>query len=404
MYPAYRPAHAEPSQLKSSATTWPVAAMIAVMFMGSTLVTPLYVLYQQAFGFSDITLTLVYAAYVVGNLGALLFFGPISDRIGRRRTSLPAMGVGAISSLLFLFAQGTAWLLLARAVSGFAVGVAAGAGTAWLAELDTDKAHATVMATAGNFAGLALGVVLAGLLADFAPWPLRLSQIAYLAILGLVAVLVARARETVSRRADLGDAISVRPRLGLPADARAQFAAPAASAFATFAFIGFYAALLPSVLAFSLGEKSHAVAGAVLGMMFAISAVTVVAGRRLTSRNAMLAGVALLVPSLALLVLAEMLASMPILLGATAISGAAAALGYRGGLGVVNQIAPANRRAELVSTYMLVCFSGNSVPVIGVGALTMLCGFTVAVPTFAIVTALVAISALIVGRRYPPPT
>jgi hypothetical protein len=176
------------------------------------------------------------------------------------------------------------------------------------------------------------------------------------------------------------------------------------SAFATFAFIGFYAALLPSVLAFSLGEKSHAVAGAVLGMMFAISAVTVVAGRRLTSRNAMLAGVALLVPSLALLVLAEMLASMPILLGATAISGAAAALGYRGGLGVVNQIAPANRRAELVSTYMLVCFSGNSVPVIGVGALTMLCGFTVPVSTFAIVTALVAISALIVGRRYPPPT
>src|SRR5215212_4918557 len=76
--------------------TWPVAGMIAVTFMGSTLVTPLYVLYRQAFGFSAITLTLVYAVYVVGNLAALIFLGRLSDQIGRRRVALPAMGVAAI--------------------------------------------------------------------------------------------------------------------------------------------------------------------------------------------------------------------------------------------------------------------------------------------------------------------
>src|SRR5690348_13074643 len=37
---------------------------IALMFMGSTLLTPLYVIYQRAFGFTEITLTLVYAVYV----------------------------------------------------------------------------------------------------------------------------------------------------------------------------------------------------------------------------------------------------------------------------------------------------------------------------------------------------
>ena len=36
---------------------------IAVMFMGSTLLTPLYGIYRAEFGFSEITLTLVYAAY-----------------------------------------------------------------------------------------------------------------------------------------------------------------------------------------------------------------------------------------------------------------------------------------------------------------------------------------------------
>jgi MFS family permease len=107
---------------------WPVSAMIGVMFMGSTLVTPLYVLYREAFGFSEIVLTLVYAAYVVGNLAALLFFGRLSDRLGRKRTVLPAIAVAVASSLLFLFARSTAWLFLARIATGFAVGLSVGAG------------------------------------------------------------------------------------------------------------------------------------------------------------------------------------------------------------------------------------------------------------------------------------
>src|SRR5947199_4025931 len=49
------------------------AQLIGVMFMGSTLLTPLYILYRRAFGFSEMTLTLIYAVYVVGNIGALFF-------------------------------------------------------------------------------------------------------------------------------------------------------------------------------------------------------------------------------------------------------------------------------------------------------------------------------------------
>ena len=72
------------------------------MFMGSTLLTPLYVIYQRAFGFTEITLTLVYAVYVVGNLAALFFFGRLSDQVGRRRVNLSAILLGATATLLFL--------------------------------------------------------------------------------------------------------------------------------------------------------------------------------------------------------------------------------------------------------------------------------------------------------------
>lgn len=384
-----------------SSAIWAIAALIAVAFMGSTVITPLYVLYREAFGFSEITLTLIYAAYVVGNLVALLFFGRISDRLGRKNTALPAMGFAAISAVLFMSASSTTWLFLGRIVSGFAVGLSAAAGTAWLAELDTDKPHATLMATGGNFAGIAIGPILAGLIAQYSPWPLTLPHIAYLACVVAVAIFVALAPETVQERT-MPPPETLRPRIGLPAGVRGEFVAPAASAFATFAFVGFYAALLPSILADSLGLKSHLLAGGIVALLFGVATLAIILGRHVDSRTAMLAGVSLLLPGLALLVLGQWLGSIWLLLACTMISGLAAAFGYRGGLEVVNRIAPPERRAELVSAYLLVCFIGNSLPVIGVGALTMTSGSLVANMVFAIVVGVVALSALIVGRRYLP--
>lgn len=134
-----------------------VAAMIAALFAGSTALTPLYIIYKQAFGFSQITLTLVYAVYVVGNLGALLMFGRLSDGVGRRPAALAAMAVAVASALVFLLAENVAWLDVARILSGLGIGVGAGTGTAWLAELieGEDKSRAAVIATSTNFVGRA---------------------------------------------------------------------------------------------------------------------------------------------------------------------------------------------------------------------------------------------------------
>ena len=41
----------------ATSTILPVASVITAAFMGSVIVTPLYSLYQRAFGFSEITLT-----------------------------------------------------------------------------------------------------------------------------------------------------------------------------------------------------------------------------------------------------------------------------------------------------------------------------------------------------------
>ena len=138
-----------------------VALLIGVLFAVSTALTPLYVIYQQAFHFSQTVLTLIYAAYVLGNLGALLLFGGISDQLGRRPVSLVAIAIALVSCLSFMAATNVVWLYAGRILIGFAVGLGTGAGTAWLTELigEEDKAQAAVIATSSNFIGLGLGLL-----------------------------------------------------------------------------------------------------------------------------------------------------------------------------------------------------------------------------------------------------
>lgn len=388
-------------ELGGRAAAAAVAAMIAALFAGSTALTPLYIIYKQVFGFSQITLTLVYAVYVIGNLAALLMLGRVSDVIGRRPMALAGMAVAVVSAVVFLFAENVAWLDVARILSGLGIGVGAGTGTAWLAELlpTDDKSQAATIATSTNFLGLGLGALGAGLLAEYAPWPLRLTFVAYLAMLATVTLLVWRTRETVSRPGRLAD-VSMRPRLSVPDDIRASFVAPAVTGFGAMALVGFYAALAPSILAQQLQVTNHAEAGALFFELAIVTAATIVATARLSSRAAMFAALALMIPTVALIVAAQVFASMAIMIAGTALCGVAAALGYRGGLQVVNEIAPADRRAEVVSAFFICCFCGNALPVIGIGVLSTMTSATVASVAFAGMIVVFSLVALGFGAKH----
>jgi MFS family permease len=390
------------SPLTRAAAIGSVAAMVGLMFMSSTLLTPLYPMYRDAFHFPRVVITLIYSAYVVGNLGALLFFGRLSDQTGRRPVTLGAIALAALATVLFLLASTTAWLFAARIVSGFAVGLASGAGAAWIAELDPrhDRGHAAILMTSANFAGLALGPLVSGILAQYAPWPLRLPYAIQLAAFVLVAVFVWATEETVRSRARLAD-VALRPRLGVPRTILAEFVAPAVTVFGTMALIGFYAALVPSLLAERLHETNHAVGGTVVFWLFAVAVAGVILSRRIGSRAAMLAGLGLLVPSLIFLELAQWLRSFPILFVGTTLAGLASALGYRGSLQVVNTISPQDRRGEVVSSYYVAGFLGNSLPVIGVGVLSSAVGSVTAGAIFAITIGAFAVIALVAGARRP---
>lgn len=389
------------SEFSRPATLATVAGLIGVLFAGSTVVTPLYVIYERQFGFSQVTLTLIYAAYVIGNLVALLVFGRISDQIGRRRTAAAATVIAIIGALVFLFAHGIASLYVGRVLSGLAIGIGAGTGTAWLSELiaETDKSRATAIATAANFAGLGIGAVIAGLLADYAPHPLRTPFVVYLAALLLTLILLAFAGETVPRPLDALRQVSLRPRAAVPTAIRTAFVAPAVTGFGAMALVAFFAALVPSVLANELHETSHAVAGGVFLELAVTVAIVIALTRSLSSRTAMLCSLGLMLPSVAFIVAAQFEASIALMIAATALCGVAVGLGYRGSLQVVNQIAPEDRRAEVVSAYFICGFLGNALPVIGIGVISTLASPRLASLVFAAMIAAFAVIALGFGLK-----
>jgi hypothetical protein len=375
--------------------------LIAIGFAGSTMVTPLYALYQARFGFSAVALTIVYAAYVIGNLGALLFLGRLSDRVGRRPIAFAAIALCVAAALIFVSAQSTAWLFLGRVVSGLAVGLGSGTGTAWLVDLQPDdRPRATLLAIEANMAGIGLAPLIAGLLASYAPRPLLLPFLLYGAAIAVVGMMVKRAGETVSTGAI--EPALFRPQFALPKDARAAFVAPAATSFAAFAFVGFYAALLPSILRQAMHLASPAIGGAILAQLFAVAAAMMLATRRLSSRTAMLSALVTIAPALAFLVLAQAQQSVAWLLLATTFGGVALALSYRGSLEIVNAIAPAESRAGLVSVYLVICFIGNSLPVIGVALVGVVAGPVRASEIFAGVMLVLAALAFVTGWRFAP--
>src|SRR5881394_2888771 len=104
-----RGSHAARSEagIRPLVTVW---GSFAVLMTGINLATPLYAVYAKRFGFSSLVLTAIFAAYALVLVPALLLFGRLSDRFGRRPVILAGLVAACVGLALFAAAQSTAWL------------------------------------------------------------------------------------------------------------------------------------------------------------------------------------------------------------------------------------------------------------------------------------------------------
>jgi MFS family permease len=364
-----------------------LAYAFAAIMVGTTLPTPMYALYAERMHFAVLTTTVIYATYAGGVLFALLAFGRWSDAIGRRPVLLAGVAAALASAAVFLIADSVPLLLVGRVLSGLSAGIFTGTATAAVIEAAPPswRTRAAAVATVANMGGLGMGPVLAGLLVEYAPEPLRLSFAVHIVLVVLAGTAVWIVPETSARTGSVGV-----QRLSVPAEVRSVFIIASLAAFAGFAVTGLFAAVAPSFLTSVVGIDNHAVAGLIAGSIFAASAVAQVATNGVSPQRAVAIGCAILVVGMVILAVALHFSSLPGLLAAAVVSGIGQGVSFSRGLAAVAERTPADRRAEVSSSYFVIAYVAISLPVVGEGLAARDWGLRTAGVSFAVAVAILA--------------
>jgi MFS family permease len=363
--------------------------LFAAVMVSTTLPTPLYAIYAARLSLKPLMITVIYAVYALGVLAALLGFGRLADHVGRKPVVFAAVGFSAVSGVIFMTTSGLAGLFTGRFVSGVSAGLVTGAATAYISELYGDRARGGLLATVANMAGLGLGPLIAGVLAEHAPDPTTLPYGVGIALL-LPALLVAAAPDTVDRP-EGGLRVGLKPQaLGVPAQMRVAFAAAAIAGFVGFALLGFITALVGSFLSNGLSDQSHQTAGVASCLVFAAAALAQVAAGGLSTHRASLLGLAVAPLGLGLITAALPARSLAMFVVGALVGGAGVGFAFRAAVISITTRSPDERRGEVLSTFFVIAYIGLTVPVVGTGLLVTDATLFIATVTLAIVVAVLA--------------
>lgn len=369
------------------------AFAFSVTMIGTTMPTPLYPIYQDRFGFSDLMITIIFAAYAAGVIAALILTGRWSDQIGRRPMLLAGLVLSLLSDLVFWQANGLGMILTGRVLSGLSAGIFT--GTATVAVLELAPPHwrdkATFFATAANMGGLGLGPILAGALSQYLPWPLHLTFVVHSAMAVLAVGCIWAAPETVNKPAK--PRLSVQ-RLSVPPAVRGVFIPAAIAGFAGFAMCGFFTSIAPAMMGKVLGYDHRLLIGAVAGSIFLASTVGQFLQGALPLRLRLPLGCVTLMLGVIPIALGIHSQSLTLFVTGAVIAGMGQGMSFRAGLGAIAEASPAAEKAAVTSSFFVVAYVAISVPVIGLGLMATVASLKVTGVTFAAVMGLLAALAL----------
>lgn len=352
--------------LPDAAAFWILAVLFLMLFFASAAASPLYRVYQVQFRFSSATLTAVFAVYVLVLLITLLFFGSVSDYLGRLPVIITALVLSAAGCAVFLAAHGVGALYVARSLQGIATGLASGAIGAALIGLQPAGSQRAPLVTSGfSTLGLALGALITSALVQYAPAPTHLIWWALLAVFAVGIAAVLAMAEPGSRRP--GVLASLRPRIAVPPQARGTFAGAIPCFVATWALGGLYLSLGPSLAAAATGSPNLLWGGLVIFLLCGTGAVTAFALRGVGSRTAMLAGCLLLLAGVAVTFGAIAATTSVAFLAGTAVAGAGFGLGFSGAFRMTIALATPAESAGLVTAIFTVGYLAFSVPALIAG-------------------------------------
>jgi MFS family permease len=379
---------------------WLLAALLMFLLFAASAPSPLYAVYQAKWGFSSTTLTVIYAVYAFGALGALLITGRLSDHLGRRRVVTLGLIVQIAGMVAFVAAQGVEALFVARTLQGVGTGIATGAVSAWLLDLQPpdNRRLGSLVGGIAPVAGLAAGALGSGLLVQYGPDPLHLVFWVLIAVFALGLVAMPVIPDPVSRTP--GWLHSMRPEIGMPPAARSLFVASAPSLIAVWAVGGLYLSLGPSLAISLLGSDSRIAGGLVIAALLGAAAVASALAGAADPRLAAIRGSIVLIVGVAITLVAVAVGSIVGLYVGSIIAGLGFGPTFSGILRSLAPVVAPDKRGALFASIYVVVYLSFSVPAIFAGIAVTSFGLRGTTNAYGLVVmALAVLTTIAVSRR-----
>ena len=384
----------QPGKLSRRGATAFHAFVLMSFLAASAAPTPLYRVYQQEWGFSATLLTVVFGAYALALLTALLTAGRLSDHIGRRPVIALALLLQSVAMCGFLLASGPGWLVGARLLQGAATGLATASVGAAL--LDLHRERGALINGISPMIGMAAGAGqhgAAGARARSAAYRLRAAARALPAGAGAA---VARARDRDAPRRRLGQPAS--PHHRCRRRSQALLGVTPANV-AVWMLGGFYLSLMPSLIVSATQARSPWLGG------FAVTALTLsgalaialVALRRVGTFRTLLSGEIALASGLLLILIAANAGYPALLLAGSIVAGLGFGATFLGAVRTVLPLAEPHERAGLMGAFYVESYLANSVPTMIAGYMAQRAGLLAAADAYGAIILALAVAAIVLA-------
>lgn len=372
------------------------AAASAMFSAGATVPTPIFRLYQEAFALSSGMVTVIFAAYALSLLAALLVAGSLSDHIGRKPLMLVALLGNLATMSAFFAAESAEALIVARVLQGAFNGLAISTLAATV--LDLTRERGALINAVTPFVGLAAGAILGGGFAAFAPDPMRLVYAAMLGLTALFLLPLVPMPETTDGKP--GALASLRPRVRVPRAAAGALWRITPLNVAGWGLNGLYFSLMPAIVRDTTGIGSPLIGGLVVATIALASTAGVLGLRGWSPDRLLKTFVALLVPGVGLTLLGVQAGNLALMAAGTLFSGVAIGGGFLGVLRTILPRAGAHERAGLLSAYFVQSYLALSVPAMLVGWAAPRVGLSTAATVYGVVAIAAALGSHLLLRGF----
>ena len=373
--------------------------MVTAVFILSNSATPLYVHWQQRFAFSAATSTVIFAAYIVGLLGALLLATPVAERYGRKAVLTSGFLLAMLACALFSTADSANILVVARFLTGIAVGIIVSTGMAAVVQAGglEHKRQAAQAASIAMVLGAGLGPLLAGTLAQVLTHPVPVIFVTELALLATALATMLMLPMQEARSARLAWKLPSVPQ---------QHHGHLVSGIAVFApglaATSFVLSLGPALLSRLLHVSSPLLAGGTACLMFMSATGVQLAAKNLSIRTIQFLGATATACAMIAMASAIYIESPFLLLLAASLAGVGQGLGQLGGLSAIGMHVPDTQRAEAISLLNIGAYIPAGILPVASGFLMDRAGMATGATVFAAVLFIGAVTAAYTVASHQP--